>query len=262
MRLLWIFAHPEPRSLNGALRDHGTAALRRTGHEVRESDLYAMGWNPVVSPADTGDDPAERFVVGAAQETATCDGRLRDDIRAEQAKVMWADAVVIQFPMWWFGPPAILKGWFDRVFTQGFAFGVRNPRTGRKMRYGENTLWGRRAMVITSYGARDSSMGPRGIHGDVDALLFPVHHGILWYTGIAPVAPFIVDAAERTGPERFARLTTDLEKRLLALPDAPTLGYRHQEGGHYDENLVLRPQYAPGRDDLSVHVDPEAVHLA
>lgn len=145
MNVLWVFAHPEPRSLNGVLRDHGVAELRALGHRVRESDLYAMGWNPVVGPADFGHDPRDRLMVGDASERAHAGGTLSPDIRAEQDKLAWADALVLQFPLWWHGMPAILKGWFDRVFVQGFAFGLPGAR-----RYGDGGLAGRRALVVTT----------------------------------------------------------------------------------------------------------------
>lgn len=67
--------------------------------------------------------------------------------------------LVFQFPLWWAGVPAILKGWFDRVLVQGFAFGLTAP-DGRVRRYGEGGLGGKRALVITTIGARASAFGP------------------------------------------------------------------------------------------------------
>jgi NAD(P)H dehydrogenase (quinone) len=253
VNVLWVFAHPEPRSLNGALRDEGLRALADEGHEVRESDLYAMGWKPVVDRADFEHDVGERMIVGDAQESAQLGGTLTSDIRAEQEKVEWADALVIQFPLWWFGMPAILKGWFDRVFVQGFAFGVEDERTGRTMRYGDNRLSGKRAMVVTSYGAREASMGPRGIHGHIDELLFPVHHGIFWYAGISVVPPVLVDGANRMDRCGFDLVAKQLRQRLQALPTEPTVRFRYQDRGDYDEDLVLRPELAPGESGLRVH---------
>lgn len=107
------------------------------------SDLYAMGWNPVVDAADYAHDPAERFLVAAAAKKAHGAGALSADIRAEQEKLDRADALVVQFPLWWFGMPAILKGWFDRVFVQGYAYGLSAP-DGRPLGYGEGFLSGRR----------------------------------------------------------------------------------------------------------------------
>ncbi|MEK8171985.1 NAD(P)H-dependent oxidoreductase [Streptomyces sp. M19] len=77
----------------------------------------------------------ERLVVTRESKRAYTDGTLSEDIRAEQDKLRWADTIVLQFPMWWFGVPAILKGWFDRVFVKGFAYGVKDA-DGRTLRYG------------------------------------------------------------------------------------------------------------------------------
>jgi NAD(P)H dehydrogenase (quinone) len=250
MKVLWIFAHPESRSLNASLRDDGLRALAADGHEAEVSDLYAMGWKPVVDAADTpgGGPPG----VGDRQQAAYTDGTLSADIRAEQDKLRRADALVLQFPLWWFGPPAILKGWFDRVLVQGFAFGLRDAR-GRTRRYGDGGLAGRRALVVTSVGARASGFGPRGVHGDIEDVLFPVQHGVLWYTGMAALPPFVVYGADRMTPTRYAEYAGRLRDRLRALPTAAPVPFRHERGGDYDADLVLRPALAPGAAGLGVH---------
>lgn len=254
MRVLWVFAHPEPRSLNGALRDEGLRTLLELGHEYQQSDLYSMGWKAVVDGDDVGHDSRRRLVVGDGQERAQVAGTLSEDIRAEQDKIAWADTIVVQFPMWWFGMPAILKGWFDRVFVQGFAFGIKDPATGRTLRYGDNSLSGTRAMVITTFGAREASMGPRGIHGDVNDLLFPIQHGIMWYAGLSVVPPLLVDGANRMGAAEYDLVAKTLRERLRSLPTDATIPFRYQDRGDYDENLVLRPELAPGETGLGVHL--------
>jgi NAD(P)H dehydrogenase (quinone) len=253
VRVLWVSAHPDPRSLNGALRDVGIEALRRDGHEVVESDLYAMGWNPVVDHADFGHDPAERLDVLPESQCALETGTLSDDIRREHEKIRWADTLVVQFPLWWFGMPAILKGWFDRLFVQGFAQGVLDPETGRAQRYGSGGLVGRRAMLLTTVGANAVTTGPRGIHGDICEVLFPVLHGTLWYTGMTVVRPVVVNGAVRLSGEEFECAAAELRTRLLHLPTAAPLTYRSQNGGDYDEHLVLRPDLAPGEAGIHIH---------
>lgn len=255
MKTLWIYAHPEPRSLNGSLRDEGVRTLRGLGHEVRESDLYAMNWRPVVAEDDFPGREAGRLWVGDAQQTAYAEGSLSPDILAEQEKVRWADTIVIQFPLWWFGMPAILKGWFDRVFLQGFAFGLANPATGRQRRYGDNALSGKRALVVTTFGARESSMGPRGIHGAIDDLLFPLQHGILWYAGIAALPPLAIDGANRMSDDEYELAAKRLRERLRNLPEQAAVPFRYQDHGDYDAELVLRPELAPGRTGLDIHLD-------
>lgn len=253
MRVLWVYAHPDPRSLNGSLRTHGIRVLRAHGHEVRESDLYAMNWDPVVRHEDFGHDPAEPLDVLAESERALGDGSLHADIRAEQDKLRWADTLVVQFPLWWFGMPAILKGWFDRLFVQGFAQGVLDPDTGRARRYGDGGLVGRRAMVITTVGANAATTGPRGIHGELDEVLFPLTHGTLWYSGMTVVAPFVVNGAVALSDDEYADAAARLGDRLVALPDSPPVPFRSQHGGDYDDHLVLRPEHAAGETGVGVH---------
>ena len=256
MNIFWLYAHPEARSLNGALRDTGIEMLVGLGHEVRESDLYAMEWNPVVDTSDFTDHaPGARLVVGEAAKQAYETDTLSADVRRELDKLAWADAVVIQFPLWWYGMPAILKGWFDRVFVKGLAYGVRHPELpGRTLRYGEGMLTGKRALVVLSAGSGAAAFGPRGVNGQLDQALFPLLHGTLWYTGMDVLPPLAIYGADRVSDEQYADAATALRKRLAGLATDAPLAYRTQNGGDYDDDLVLRPEHAPGESGLSVHL--------
>ncbi|ANS27349.1 flavodoxin-like fold family protein [Rhodococcus opacus] len=252
MRILWVSAHPEPKSLNAALRGDALAALRGAGHDIRTSDLYEMRWNPVVTAGDFGHDPHHRLLVGARSGRALTEGTLAPDIRAEQRKLAWADAVIVQFPLWWYGMPAILKGWFDRVFVEGYGYGLRSE-DGSTRRYGDGTLAGKRAMTVVSFGGSADSAGPRGINGQMDELLFPIHHGIFWYTGMSVVPPVLIDSADRLPAEHYPGVAARLIDRLSGLfTDAP-LPFRTQNGGDYDARFVLHEDRAPGVTGLRAH---------
>ncbi len=253
MQVLWVSALPDPRSLNAALRDEGVAALREGGHQVVESDLYAMGWNPVVGPDDFRHDPSERLDVLTASQRALESGELSADIQQEQEKLRRADTLVVQFPLWWFGMPAILKGWFDRLFVQGFAQGVLDPETGRARRYGDGGLVGRRAFAVVTVGANAATTGPRGIHGDIEEVLFPLLHGTLWYSGMTVVPPLVVNGTVRLSQAAFRVAAGRLRERLAQLPRTEPIAYRSQNGGDYDEHLVLRPEHDAGREGIAVH---------
>ncbi|WP_409492663.1 NAD(P)H-dependent oxidoreductase [Amycolatopsis sp. cmx-11-12] len=257
MNVLWIFAHPEPRSLGGSLRDEGLRTLREEGADVRESDLYTMKWNPVVDAGDfgsaaRGDREGYRLIVGATSKNAFASGELSEDIRAEHEKLAWADTVIVQFPLWWYGMPAILKGWFDRVFVKGFAYGVRRP-DGRTSRYGEGVLAGKRAMVLLTAGAPEATIGPRGVNGEINDVLFPLQHGTLWYAGMSVLPPLTVCGADRVSPEQYDVAAEALRGRLRTLSTSDPIPFRSQNGGDYDENLVLRDDLAPGRSGIGVH---------
>ncbi|MBB5855075.1 NAD(P)H-dependent oxidoreductase [Amycolatopsis umgeniensis] len=265
MNVLWIFAHPEPRSLGGALRDEGLRTLRAQGANVRESDLYAMKWKAVVDADDFGaaahsgsaapfePGQSDRLIVGSTSKTAFETGELSDDIRAEHEKLDWADTVIVQFPLWWYGMPAILKGWFDRVFVKGFAYGVRRS-DGKTSRYGEGALAGKRAMVLLTAGAPEATIGPRGVNGEIDDLLFPLQHGTLWYAGMSVLPPVTVCGADRVSPEQYDAAVEALRDRLRTLSTRDPIPFRRQNGGDYDEDLVLRADLAPGRSGNGVHL--------
>ncbi|WP_328922961.1 NAD(P)H-dependent oxidoreductase [Streptomyces griseoaurantiacus] len=252
MNVLWVMSHPDPRSLTAFLAAEGRRALSAAGHEVEVSDLYAMGWNPVVDAADYAHDPAERFLVAAAAKKAHGAGALSADIRAEQEKLDRADALVVQFPLWWFGMPAILKGWFDRVFVQGYAYGLSAP-DGRPLGYGEGFLSGRPALTVVSTGGPARLYGGRGIHGDLDELLFPLQHGTLYHSGATVLPPLLVPGADRYTPEDAESAAKELRERLLTLWTTEPVPFRPQDGGDYEADRVLRPEVAPGRSGLGVH---------
>ena len=186
MDVLIVYAHPEPRSFNGAMRDAAADTLRGLGHGVTVSDLYAMRFDPVVGTGDfTGERVDADFLSVAREQTrAHKAGTLAADIVAEQEKVARADLVILQFPMWWFGMPAILKGWADRVFARGFAYA-----SGRK--HDTGMFRGKRAMVATTTGTSADTYAPDGIDGDILAVLWPVHNGLLHYTGFDVLPPFV-----------------------------------------------------------------------
>lgn len=254
MKVLWLAAHPEERSLNGSLKTEGIRTLRDHGHEVQLSDLYAMKWNPVVGADDFDHSPTERLHISSAAHHAYTSGALSPDIRAEQEKVTWADTLVVQFPLWWYGMPAILKGWFDRVFVRGFAYGINDPATGQALRYGDGPLTGKRAMTVVTTGARPSSIGPRGVNGDLNDLLFPLHHGTFWYTGMSVAPPFLVPSADRTSPTTYEDIAAHLRTRLLDLPSTPPLPFRRQNSPDYDpETLTLHPSLAPHTTGPALH---------
>lgn len=139
------------------------------------------------------------------------------------------------------------------MFVKGFGYGVRAD-DGRTLRYGEGKLAGKRAMVVLSAGAREPALSPRGINGPLNDILFPLHHGTLFYAGMSVLPPVAVYGADRVSPEDFAESQALLRTRLSTLDTAEPLGFRTQNGGDYDDDLVLRPTHAPGGTGLAIHL--------
>jgi putative NADPH-quinone reductase len=132
MRVLYLYAHPLPESFHAAIRDAAREGLAQAGHRVDLCDLYAEGFNPVLSPEE------RRGYHEIPQNRAP----VEDYVRRLEA----AEALVLSFPTWCFGLPAILKGWMDRVLLPGVSFrledGVAKP----------NLLHIRKVAGISTYG--------------------------------------------------------------------------------------------------------------
>lgn len=255
MRILWVLAHPDQSSLNAQLRDAVLPLLRERRHEVVESDLHRMGFDPVLTTDDlVGERPAPGTPVSDWQKAGHLERRLVPEIRAEQAKLRDAELVVLQFPLWWYGMPAILKGWFDRVLVNGFAFGVQDPATGRVRKYGDGGLVGRRGLAVVSAGDRGTALGPRGISGHVEDVLFPLLHGTFQYTGIAPLRPHLLSSVHHWSPGSFDAEVDRLVERVDAAATELPIAYRTLAGGHYDDDYVLHPHLAPGVTGNDAHV--------
>jgi NAD(P)H dehydrogenase (quinone) len=258
MKVLIVFAHPEPRSLSASLRDVAVHELEAAGHDVQVSDLYTMGWKAGIDRADfPALAPGDRLQPIAASKTAFATGTLTDDVQAEIDKLLWADMLILQFPLWWFAMPAILKGWVDRVYAFGFAYGV-GEHSDRRWgdRYGEGRLAGKRAMLIVAAGGWAEHYGPRGVNGPIDDLLFPINHGILYYPGYEVLPPFVAYGTDRCDEARFATAAEQLRERMRTLETTSPIPYRRQNGGDYRiPTMELRDGLeAPGASGFELHM--------
>lgn len=249
----WIYAHPQKSSFNARLFRDGVEALSRD-HDVETTDLYRQRFDPVLAAPDLGDPQGRDGNVVELMGEVYAGGQVPADVVEEQRKLQAADLVVIQFPLWWYGPPAILKGWFDRVLTNGFAYGQVDPDTGLPLRYGDGPLAGRRALVIVTAGEDERSIGRRGVSGDLDSLLFPLTHGTLWYTGIEPLDLHVVHDADGLERTEIERESARLVERLSGIGDeSPSSPYRRLRDGDYHGTRALRTDLLPGRTDLGIH---------
>ena len=113
MHVLYVYCHPLEDSFHAAIRTEALAGLEKAGHTVDLLDLYAEGFDPVLSAEGRRDyhDPMKNRV----------------NNQAHVDRLMAAQALVVQFPTWSFGPPAMLKGWFDRMYGPGIAMDLSDP---------------------------------------------------------------------------------------------------------------------------------------
>jgi len=110
MRTLVVYCHPVPESFCAAVRDEAVRTLQAGGHDVRLIDLYAEGFDPVISAEER-----RRYNDVPHGEPLVPD---------HAAHLRWAEALVLVYPTWWYGLPAMLKGWFDRAWAPGVAFAL------------------------------------------------------------------------------------------------------------------------------------------
>jgi len=250
---LWVYAHPRRGSLNDRLFREGVEALS-TSYDVLTSDLHAQGFDPVLSRRDLGDLAGTAGNIAEQAGEAYARDQTPADVRAEQAKLAAAELLVVQFPLWWYGPPAILKGWFDRVLTSGFAYGDLDPELGVPRRYGDGGLVGRTALVVVTAGEDARSIGRRGVSGDLESLLFPLTHGVLWYVGIQTLDLHVIHDADGLDTAAVDREVERLRDRLRTVRAEPARRYRRLRDGDYRATRALHEDILPGRTDLGIHL--------
>ena len=208
MNILIVHAHPEPKSFASALKDAAVEELLAGGHHVTVSDLYALDFDPRLSRADfSGQADADYFKPQREQLQASESNSFAADVQAEMDKVSAADLVLFTFPLWWFSLPAILKGWVDRVFAMGFAYGGgKTHETG--------PLLGRRALLALTTGGPAASYATGGRNGELHALLSHIEWGMLDFAGFGVLSPFVAWGPARATDEERAAILGAWRERL------------------------------------------------
>jgi NAD(P)H dehydrogenase (quinone) len=125
-------------------------------------------------------------------------------------KLVWADFVIFQFPLWWFSLPAILKGWVDRVFAMGFSYNIGQS-------YEKGIFRGKRAMLSFTTGGPAAAYGVDGKNGSIQELLRHVQYGMLHFIGMDVLPPFIAYSASRVTPEQRKAYLAEYRDRLLSI---------------------------------------------
>lgn len=229
MRVLIVHAHPEPQSFTAALRDQAIATLEAQGHEVQVSDLYKMNWNPVASADDfSSRENPEYLVYALEQRLGVKSQSLAPDIQAELDKLLWADLLILNFPIFWFSAPAMLKGWIDRVLVSGICYG------GKRF-YDQGGLAGKKALVTVTLGGREHMFGEKAIHGPLEDMLRPILRGTLAYVGFDVLEPFVAWHVPYISDEARQQFLVDYGQRLQHLSDDQPLVF--PKLAEFDEQL-------------------------
>ncbi len=201
MNVLLVYAHPEPTSFCSALKNTAVKALQEHGHTVLVSDLYAAGFDPVAGRHDfTSVADGERFHYQTEQLHAAKHQAFTPALHDEQDKFRQADLVVMIFPLWWGGIPAILKGWIDRVLACGFAY-VDGAR------FSKGLFPDKRGLICVSTGGTQERFREEDVYGPIEKVLWPLQHLTFEYMGMQALKPFVAYASPRvTEQERRSYL--------------------------------------------------------
>lgn len=250
-----VLAHPEPQSYSAHLARTAQGALQAAGWTVTLTDLYTTGFEASEGPLHFKQRKhRERFDPSTEQRYAFNHGALPAVVRDEIARMEAADLLVLQFPLWWYGPPAILKGWFDRVLAYGATY-------TSKMRFETGKFAGKRAIVSIAGGGEKESFVLGGRNGDVHQSLWPIHYS-LHYVGYTVVEPLVAMGVSAWSPdednaaemERLGRHAEAVAVAMQAIEQRPVLRFNSQkdwtaEGapmpGHDDPGPFV---YRPGAD--------------
>lgn len=161
LNVLAVFAHPNNhQSFNAGLLECTKEACRKAGADLTINDLYTKNFQPVLT---------EKDLAGAFS------GKVAADVATEQQLITNAEVIVIHHPVYWFDRPAILKGWFDRVFTAGFAFAMDENGT-------QGLLTGKKARVVQTAGT------PKEFYQALQAEQYPhtgIERGTLGFCGMS-----------------------------------------------------------------------------
>ncbi|XP_012586241.1 PREDICTED: NAD(P)H dehydrogenase [quinone] 1 [Condylura cristata] len=208
-KALIVLAHSEKTSFNYAMKVAAVEALKEKGWDVLESDLYAMNFNPLISREDIKGKLKDtgHFQYAAESGLAYQEGRLSQDIVAEQKKLEAADLVIFQFPLQWCGVPAIMKGWFERVFTSGFAY------TYAAM-YDQGPFRNKKAVLSITMGGSGSMYSLQGVHGDINIILWPIQSCILHFCGFQVLEPQLTYSIGHTPSDARTQILEGWKKRL------------------------------------------------
>jgi putative NADPH-quinone reductase len=176
-RVFLLLGHPDKSGMCGRLADAYEEGAKAGGHEIRRMDIGEMTFDPILHKG-----------YRAMQE-------LEPDLKKFQENVQWADHLVIIYPVWWVGMPAILKGLFDRAWLPGSAFRYIKMKSGKRTMFWHRMYRGKTARTILTSGT--SPWLVRVLPGNVNAQL---RWGILWFAGFSVRSLWLGPSENRPEP--------------------------------------------------------------
>ncbi|EMT5435046.1 NAD(P)H-dependent oxidoreductase [Stenotrophomonas maltophilia] len=241
MRALILLAHPEPRSFNAHLAAQAAEQLRHENLQVDVIDLYADRFDPL----EAADHHPHRlhpdhFDAQREQRHSAEQGQLPAEVQRHLRMLRAADLLILQFPLWWFAAPAMLKGWLDRVLVYG-------PMYNSRHRHERGVMQGKRALLSVTTGSSARACAVDGREGDTRLLLWPLMYS-LRYVGFEVMEPFVVHGVRSGLPadrvqahdKAMAAATSDYRERLAGWRQWPSVPFN--DSGDFDGGVALRAE--------------------
>lgn len=196
MHVLIVVAHYDRQSLTQGIAKQLAKGIESagSGHRAEIVDLYAEGFNPVFTAAD--------------HAVHRKDGMIPSDVAAEHARINRADALVLVYPVYWWSMPALMKGWIDRVFVNGWAFDF-SPKGGLEKKLGHLNVH------LVGVGGADADTYAR--HGYSDAMKAQIDHGIFDYCGAPVRQSVLLLDSETQDPGEHLEAARALGRKVLTL---------------------------------------------
>jgi len=193
-RVLLVYGNPKHAGFIHSVFEGLKTTLEKAGCELRVRDLYKMGFDPVLSEED--------FEAFSKNEIPA-------DIRTEQEHVDWAEYLIFLYPLWWHDRPAILKGWIDRVFSYGYAFGP-GGKNGRMKGY----LKTKSALVIQTAGSLKEDYAVDGFDQTIEVAMVD---GTLKYCGIQSSHCLTLWGVGKIATQEYQEMLERAQKAALSL---------------------------------------------
>ncbi|WP_350288884.1 NAD(P)H-dependent oxidoreductase [uncultured Croceitalea sp.] len=210
MKVLIIHAHENPDSFCSAMTKTIKRVLEEKGNTVTISDLYAKEFNAAGGKKDfTKLSDVEYYKYASEQLSAHNSNSFIPNLKVEMNALLEADVLVFNFPLWWFGMPAILKGWVDRVFAYGFAYG------GEYGFFNTGRFKGKKAFLSITTGSPEEMYTESGAHGrTIDDILKNIHQGILGLVGFEVLPTFVGYGVSRISNKERKKILENYETYL------------------------------------------------
>ena len=205
-----VFAHPEPHSLNGTLKNITLRVLQGKGFSVTCTDLFAENFSVYLDNKEYPGYTSGIYTVTDAQQHCMRTGTLPEAVQREQQLLVDADLVVFQFPMWWGTVPAPLKAYFEKVFMFNWSFG------------GAYNLQGKRTLVCSSVGTPETYWSTSRQHS-IKTVYYHLFTGLFETMKMINLQPIIIYGFEHMTDDQKRRILADFEREIQDVDTRPLL---------------------------------------